>query len=257
MRLKIVLSGERGHLHLPLQYNSAVQGFIYANLSRTLADRLHNRGHTYGQRRFKLFTFSRLFGRREAGEGGISFRGPVRLYLGSAEAEVLGSLAEHLLRRPETRLGKTRCLVEEVGVEPEPEVEDGRPLLVRALSPITAYTTLATPEGRKKTYYYSPQEEEWGVAILENIKRKVAALGWAADAEEDLREAYVRPRRVRSSDQKVLRFKGTVVKGWMGLYELKMPEPYFRLAYDTGLGSKNSQGFGMIALPHPTEGRKR
>ncbi|MBX6764787.1 MAG: CRISPR-associated endoribonuclease Cas6, partial [Rubrobacteraceae bacterium] len=66
--------------------------------------------------------------------------------------------------------------------------------------------------------------------------------------EEDLKEASIRPYQVRSADQKVLRFKGTVVKGWMGLYELRMPRPYLQLAYDTGLGSKNSAGFGMFEV---------
>lgn len=43
-------------------------------------------------------------------------------------------------------------------------------------------------------------------------------------------------------------FKGTVIKGWTGLYELSLPEPLFQIAYDTGLGSKNSQGFGMVEV---------
>jgi len=44
----------------------------------------------------------------------------------------------------------------------------------------------------------------------------------------------------------VANFKGTWIKGWTGLYELNLPEPYFTIAYDTGLGAKNSQGFGMV-----------
>ncbi|QYJ16496.1 hypothetical protein Rxycam_02329 [Rubrobacter xylanophilus DSM 9941] len=255
MRLKVVLSGEQGSLRLPLQYNAAIQGFIYANLSRTLAGWLHDRGHAYGQRRFKLFVFSRLFGRRRVEGGRIDFEGPVHFYLGAAEAEVLGSLAEHLLRRPEVRLGRARCFVEEVAVEPEPEMDGEKPVIVRALSPITAYTTLTAPNGKKKTYYYSPYEEEWSQALVENISRKVWALGWDTDPDDDLKEASIRPYRVRSADQKVLRFKGTVVKGWTGLYELRMPRPYLQLAYDTGLGSKNSQGFGMITVP--SKRRKR
>jgi CRISPR-associated endoribonuclease Cas6 len=46
----------------------------------------------------------------------------------------------------------------------------------------------------------------------------------------------------------VLNFKGTVIKGWTGLYEVKLPEPYFRLAYDAGLGAKNAQGFGCVGV---------
>ncbi len=50
------------------------------------------------------------------------------------------------------------------------------------------------------------------------------------------------------TDQKILNFKGTVIKGWTGLYEVNLPEPYFRLAYDAGFGAKNAQGFGMVEV---------
>jgi len=51
--------------------------------------------------------------------------------------------------------------------------------------------------------------------------------------------------KVRSWDEKVVLFKDTVIKGWMGIYKLKSHPKILKLAYDTGLGSKNSQGFGM------------
>lgn len=81
-----------------------------------------------------------------------------------------------------------------------------------------------------------------------HFKRKAKALDWSADAGEDLEGAWVRPYKVRSGDQKILNFKGTIIKGWTGLYEVKLPEPYFRLAYDAGFGAKNAAGFGMIGV---------
>lgn len=229
---------------------------IYANLDRALAGWLHEEGHTHELRRFKLFTFSRIYGRSEAHNGRISFKGPVHFYLSSVDAEVLGSLAEHLLQRPGVHLGGARCRVEEVGVEPPPQADLSDPVKVNALSPITAYSTLQTLDGRKKTYYYAPQESEWSDLLISNLARKAKALGWAADIEGDLAGAWVRPHRVQSGNQKILNFKGTVIKGWTGLYEMKMPEPYFRLAYDTGLGAKNSAGFGMVAIPNWSKGGK-
>ena len=41
-------------------------------------------------------------------------------------------------------------------------------------------------------------------------------------------------------------FKNTVVKAWSGIYERTGPPDLLRLAFDCGLGAKNSQGFGMI-----------
>ena len=248
MRLRITLQSEDGSLRVPIQYNHLLQGLIYANLDRALSEWLHEKGHAYGARRFKLFTFSRLFGKREMRNGRVRFDGPAHFYLSAVDSEVLGSFAEHLLTKPAVRLGSTECRVAEVGVEPEPRIDPAKPVLVKAISPITAYSTLQAPNGRKKTYYYAPQEKEWSEALVANIARKAKALEWAADVDEDLKGAYMKPYKVKSGDQKILDFKGTVIKGWTGLYEVKLPEPYFRLAYDAGLGSKNAAGFGMVGV---------
>lgn len=248
MRLRISLSAEGRSLQVPIQYNHLLQGLIYTNLDCALSEWLHEKGHTYEERRFKLFTFSRLFGKREAKNGLVRFEGPIHFYLGAVDSEVLGSFAEHLLTKPTVRLGSAECRVVEVSVGPEPEVDSTMPMRIKTLSPITTYSTLQTSEGRKKTYYYAPQEQEWSAALISNVKRKAKALGWEADVEEDLKGAWVRPYKVRSADQKVLNFKGTVIKGWTGLYEAKLPEPYFRLAYDAGFGAKNAQGFGMVGV---------
>ncbi len=186
MRLRISLRSENSSLHVPIQYNHLLQGLIYANLDRALSEWLHEEGHAYGARRFKLFTFSRLFGRRDTRNGRTTFGSPVHFYLASVDSQVLGSLAEHLLTKPDVRLGSARCRVAEVSVEPEPEIDSAKPVLVKALSPITAYSTLETAEGKKKTYYYSPQEREWSEALVANLGRKAKASGWVTDVDEDL-----------------------------------------------------------------------
>lgn len=248
MRIRVSLNSDRGSLHVPVQYNHLLQGLIYTNLDTALSRWLHDEGHAYGQRRFKLFAFSRLFGNRRAENGRLRFDGPVHFYLSAVDTEVLGSLAEHLLTKPTVRLGSAQCRITEVGVEPEPEIDPAKLMIVKTLSPITAYSTLHTPSGSKKTYYYAPQEKEWSESLVANVARKAKALGWAADVDKDLEGAYVRPRKVKAGDQKVLSFKGFVIKGWTGLYEAKLPEPYFRLAYDAGFGAKNAQGFGMVEV---------
>jgi CRISPR-associated endoribonuclease Cas6 len=51
---------------------------------------------------------------------------------------------------------------------------------------------------------------------------------------------------VGKQDLRILKYRETVIKAWTGIYELDLPEPFFLLAYESGLGSKNSQGFGMV-----------
>ena len=49
-------------------------------------------------------------------------------------------------------------------------------------------------------------------------------------------------------DKKIIIYKGTVIKAWMGSYVLESEPQILELSYYTGLGSKNSQGFGMWDL---------
>ncbi len=256
MRLRISLSSKNGSLQVPIQYNHLLQGLVYHNLDHALSEWLHEKGHAYGERRFKLFTFSRLFGKRASKNGHLRFDGPVHFYLSAFDSEVLGSFAEHLLTKPAVRLGSAECRISEVGVEPEPELDPAKPVLVKTLSPITAYSTLQTPDGKKKTYYYAPQEREWSESLVSNVARKAKALEWSADVDENLKGAYVKPRKVKKTDQQILNFKGFWIKGWTGLYEVNLPEPYFRLAYDAGFGAKNAQGFGMVEILNGRKGGK-
>src|SRR5215217_908532 len=122
MRLRISLASERSSLRFPIQYNHLLQGLIYNNLEQALASWVHEQGYSYGTRRFKLFTFSRLFGKRKFDKGYVEFSGPSHFYLASVDTEILGSLAEHLLRKPSVCLGSAECRICEIGVEPEPEI---------------------------------------------------------------------------------------------------------------------------------------
>lgn len=45
-------------------------------------------------------------------------------------------------------------------------------LRIRMLSPLTVYSTLMTPDGKKKTYYFSPYEKEFPALVNSNIKKK-------------------------------------------------------------------------------------
>jgi CRISPR-associated endoribonuclease Cas6 len=221
---------------------------VYRNLDDALSNWVHNEGLQVGKRSFKFFTFSRLLGEYRLNGESIEFSGPVRLHISSVHEQILQSLVEHFLREPAVRLGKELCEVQSIEVEALPPIS--RPTVVRTLSPITTYSTLTTAEGRKKTYYYSPFEREWEEQLLSNLRRKAQALGWSQSQLENLArsQAHIRPIRVHNRDFKIMKYRDTVIKVWTGIYELDLPEPFFLLAYDAGLGAKNSQGFGMVEI---------
>ena len=48
--------------------------------------------------------------------------------------------------------------------------------------------------------------------------------------------------------KRATRFKTTFITAWHGRFVLEAPPRVLELLYDTGLGSKNSQGFGMFEI---------
>jgi CRISPR-associated endoribonuclease Cas6 len=249
MRLQLTLEADR--IRLPIHYGHIVQGFIYSQLEPNLASWLHGDAYHFAQRTYKMFTFSRLEGefKLEPEHKRITFTNSVSFQLASHNTEILASFAEHLLKSQSLRLGQNECTVRGVEILKQPEIDFSKPVKVRTLSPITVYSTLSHPDGRKKTYYYSPQEHEWSEMLRDNLVRKAKALGWEDDAAKTLAETTFKPLRVNNKDQKIISYKGFVMKAWTGVYEISnLPATYFWLAYDVGIGSKNSQGMGMLEV---------
>ena len=249
MRIKLRIEPANEIISLPVQYNHIVQSMIYSNLDCLFANWLHNQGYDYKKRIFKLFTFSKLFcSKREFDPKNrrITFYGPFYLKIASVNSKLLESLASHLIKSQYVKLNGNICFI--TSIEVEAPVEYRAPALIKAISPIVTYSTLIDVSGKKKTYYFSPFEQEFQEKILDNLKRKWIALHKTKDAPS-LEGAYIKPKKVTNRNQVIAIFKEqTVIKGWTGVYELNLPEPYFYLAYDSGLGSKNSQGFGMFEV---------
>jgi len=105
------------------------------------------------------------------------------------------------------------------------------------------YSTLQTKEGKKKTYYYSPFESEFTDSLDNNLRKKyVAFFGKEARARKLVLETAGRPK------EKILKYRGTIIKGWMGRFVLNGNKKLLKLGYACGIGAKNSQGFGMVAV---------
>ncbi len=247
MRIVIWIEPKEGKLILPIHYNHLVQSMIYASLEVALAHWLHEKGFPYRKRKFKLFTFSRILACKTKflrKEQKILFYSPIYLKIASVETKLLESLAAHLVREPLIRLGNAECVLK--SIEVEMPVKYQRPILVRALSPITIHSTLKTPQGKKKTYFYQPFEEEFSEQIIANLRRKAAA--YLGNEPPPLNGGYIKPVKVSKQNEAIVNFKGFWIKGWTGVYELNLPKFYFNLAYDAGLGARNSQGFGMVEV---------
>ena len=241
MRIKVNLQSDR-KIGLPIHHNHIIQSFIYANLDRALAGTLHDEGYKLGSRTFKLFTFSRLLGRMNySPQEGFTFYPPVSLFIASPKVDILESLAHFLVKRKELILGKNKVWTE--GIEVMMERKFTGKVQIEMLSPVVVYSTLYTPEGKKKTYFYNPQEKEFKEKIRDNLIKKYLLVN--GSSSDDNFQFDILPLRVNKNDEKIIIYKQTVIHGWMGRYEITGSPELIEVSYSAGLGSKNSSGFGM------------
>lgn len=226
---------------IPIHYNYLIQAAIYTSLPEDMAAHLHNEGFRSGNRSFKMFTFSRLWGNfiLDRVAGTIAFPEGVLLVISSPDTGFFLSLINNMLTKSSVRLGQSIFHVEEVRFD-EQKAEGGV-LTVSTLSPVVVYSTLLKPEGGKYTCYYQPGEREFEKLIASNLAKKYEAFKGLQPSEE---EVSVRP--LDRPRLHVTNYKGTVVKGYTCRLKLSGPQELLQMALDAGLGGKGSQGYGCV-----------
>lgn len=241
MRVKINLLSHKPIL-LSTTYNRALQGMIYNLLDDEYREFLHDKGYSLNDRRFKLFTFSKLLGRYSYRGSYIIFDRYVSLIISSLIREFIENICNNLLRNGEIEIEINKVCVEGIEFISEPEITDN--VTIYTLSPIVVYSTLFTRDNRKKTYYYSPYEEEFSELITKNLIKKFNILNSTNMKKVD-QTIQLKPLKVKEN---VLSFKGTIIKGWSGKFKIQGSKELILTGYRCGLGAKNSAGFGMIEV---------
>jgi CRISPR-associated endoribonuclease Cas6 len=256
MRLRIQLHLDREAI-LPIDHQYELMSLVYRLLEVSDTDYarfLHEEG--YGRegtdtKRMKLFVFSKLRvpkdRRRVEGAN-------LRLYPGAVEW-LVSSPREDFLRHSATGLLSTgsRLMVGQVGltitgVEALPAPEFFETTSFRCLTAIVASQPLS--DGR--TYYLRPQDEEaFSEAVRRNLLHKYSLLHGGASPENDRLELtfdadYLSNPKHRGT-QKVC-IKGIEVVGAFAPFTLTGSTELMEVAWNAGLGEKNSAGFGMIEV---------
>jgi CRISPR-associated endoribonuclease Cas6 len=228
-----------------MNYQQIIQGFLY----RVMEDRefgyfLHEEGYHHGKRVFKLFTYSRLSGdfRTDSAKKTITFHGEIRLQIGSVIPKFIQEIGKSLLKAQTLQWNGQNVEIVEIGYR-EPEIHDSV-CKIRMISPITVYSTYESEEGKKTTQYFDPDDPAFAHLIRENLRKKYEAYyGRTMDGTFAIRALQVKP-----SDKVITRFKDFLISAWNGIYEITGTPEILRFAYGTGLGGRNSQGFGMFDI---------
>lgn len=245
MRLVFTFNSDKP-IKIPLQYNHIVQALLLSWLSdENYKLFIHDIGYSFNNRNFKLFTFSKLEGKFNINkrQGIITFYDEVKLHIASYDDKFLPYLVEGFLKSDYIELGCNQLHITDIFCEKEQlKSED----TIYTKSPITVYSTFVADK-KKKTYYYSPFESEFSEMIKNNLIKKYNIIyGQPPTIEESYFKLIpVKNNKLRES---IIIYKGTVIKGWNGEFIIIGSKEMLNIAYNTGLGAKNSQGFGCIKL---------
>lgn len=229
-------------IKMPLSYNYYVQSLVYNLISdKNYAEFLHNKGYNYGNRTFKLFTFSKLEGDfvLDRNTKTLNFtKKRMSLSITSPSEEFIKYVGETLLLKGEVHLHKNKLFVESVKFEDNHINTNNVKFYTK--TPIVISSTLASGQ----TVFYSPLDYCFNERIKSNILKKYNAFYGTTLDDIDL-TINVIGNKIK---KKVVRYKKMIINGYMCELEFIGDAKILDFIYSASIGEKNSQGFGMLEL---------
>lgn len=262
MRIKITLKYLGGDGAVPINYQYPVACAIYKIISQAepeFAELLHTKGYpTEHKRRFKYFTFSKLFFKYPA----VVTKNllimdennkPFLLISSPLDETFVKSFVVGLFESQELPIGLKNVCHSTFGVElveslPEPVFRETTKC--KALSPVTVSlnTNNDTPD------YLRALDPRLSNAVKQNLLWKYKTLYDSEPEDKDLifevDKDYISSRGGEERVSKLITIKETgmgetKVKSFITPFTLSGSIDLIKLAYTCGIGEKNSMGFGM------------
>ena len=269
MRVKITALTE-SPAAIPFNYNYALHSAIYGLIEKSsgeYSEYLHDKGFINDtiNKRFKLFTFSKLFftptkiqkaGFSRVKEISFIFSTPIEQ---SYEHLILGLFSDqtfHLNFFNE----KINFSVTRVESMPEPQFDSECKFL--CLSPIAVSTQREKANGRLEQHYLDYMNPEEREHFIENIKKNLINKYQTfyktdyVDHEHEFKFSfdvnYIAKRQGKIS--KLIHFKKidknikTKIKGFEAPFTVVADPALIEIGYDVGFGNDNSAGMGCVKI---------
>ena len=235
MQIIIHMENKNG-LRLPLDYGYRVSSAVYrlASADEEYSAFLHDCGYGDDGRRYKLFTYSPLRGHYRIEDKHILFDGDLSLEVRSISGRFCEAVRSSLLTNGSVKIMDTVLPVKMT------EIYDS-PLTVSETDIETVSPIVVSSSEDGRTVYYSPEDECWEQMINLTLYRKFTA------AYNEQPPSVVKFGLLGKSKKVVTRVKGIWVTAYHARLHITADPLVTAFLYETGLGSKNSQGFGMFS----------
>ena len=224
-------------LSVPFGHFSMLQGLAYSLMAvdEQLALEIHDRNFT-DRKAFKFFCFSDLEGRYSIRSKQLVFEDVISWEIRSVDDRIINAVEQSLMNGGIMEVYRQPCTI--LSYEVSEKHFFAEEMTVQMKTPIVVYNTL--PSGYVR--YYNPFEREFYDMLMRNIKNK-----WEMFFDEPFAERVSIECDCPSDDDKcVTHYKKSIINAWYGTYHIKAPSHLLEFIYYTGIGSKNSAGFGTF-----------
>ena len=233
---------------LPISYQYELSACIYKIIAKSnnlYASWLHNNGFANFNKRFKMFTFSNLYPQCKAlGDRMCILSDTMFLYLSflpdkSTEEFVKGIFLDNILTLGDGK-SKVQFQVENIEALATPPLYNYE---FQTLSPVS----VSIKRENGSIEYVSPEKEGYGRMLINNLTEKYLAFyGKSFNGDDSYEFELLSPAKSRLITIKANTPSMTRVKGFNYHFRLKTDDTLMRIMYESGLGEKNSLGFGMV-----------
>jgi CRISPR-associated endoribonuclease Cas6 len=165
----------------------------------------------------------------------FQFPRDISFYISSSVDWILEQIAKNFVTGEEFYLNQNRLFLKSIAILQN--INFNNEVQIKTINPIAMRST-----DDKGKYKLCKPDEKFSELINKNLQKK----WFVFKGKNCLFNLKIVPIAVKKS---VVwygnRDKGCVVEGWKGIFYLKGEPEFLKFAYDTGLGERNSMGFGM------------
>ncbi len=232
MRAKVFLRAEKNAV-IPVNYQHHLSSAIYYFIEENNPDLSSSLHHS---RRFKFFNFSNLKIDRKKVEGEKIhiYPGALLFNFSSPNSEILKATITGMLQTGEITIGKERLAIDRIEILETPQF--GTTALFRTLSPVYI------DSGEKPRRDLLPDDPRWKKRLEENTARKYEEYtGKKPPGPTKIGDVYwFRRKRIK------------IRESWWHCanaeFTVQAPPEILLFIWETGIGNKNSQGFGCLEM---------
>jgi CRISPR-associated endoribonuclease Cas6 len=255
MKFKLTLELTGNNRKIPINYQYEQSSWIYKTIhygNPEFSEWLHNHGYLDGRKQFKLFTFSPIFPEKYVISGDrLEFQSVhAHTYISFYTPEAAEPFIVGLFHNQLFPLGDIYSQVQfKIGsVEKLPEPGWNETMVFKALSPIVISKI---EEGQKNAQYLSPDNNEYGQLLLNNLFTKLEAAVPGSKTSPLTKPGTFKIRSTPRS--KLIKIKAatpqeTSIRGYLFDFEINAPLELIKMGYSAGFGEKNSLGFGCCEV---------